>query len=669
VVARASRALAASELFVFVGAGASHSPPAGLPLFNWLRDEILHQLRLDAFVECSPAADKTKVEVARGLAPEPFMLDLTLAGIDVESWLCAVLGRGRPNAAHHAVAKLAALGTKVWTVNFDPLIEQADPSIEVAAWPEDPYPSAGLVKAHGTLGGHLIVAADQVLSDLPTLWRERLGRDVSGKTVVFLGYSGRDLDFQPIWNEVLTGAKEVLWFEQRDPEDPSRAAGEARKRLLLRTVDARGALSFPPPAPPPSGVSTAAPPNASWDFVAWCRDHGLVDVEPSLARRLFDDLPPLVYPPLPGAPEWARPSVLGHLGDYRAARHAYAGLILHSHERLEAARALVRAEITHGGRPVAVALRVAEAIPSPGGQRRPWREIAHRKRLTIYHRAGHHQAVLRHTRAIDEDTLSTILIIRAAALRITGSLDEAAELSDEALRRARAEQHVVRTAHAAFQKNIALLWAERIDEAERCLNDELEPYAAIAASRWVAWADFIAGGLAVRGEKGREALARYALSEARFGAEALVDGVVSVSYARLAAHRLTGADDDFALELAKLSRLMRRRRRRQRYYGRGNRFTTEAITIERAEFARVHRANLDEARALYGRVLSSRFPLHAALGHLGLALIETQSGQRSTHADRAKDVADAIGFLLVSRRASELRRGAVADAVREVFFC
>jgi hypothetical protein len=42
-------AVPTSDLFIFVGAGASVSPPSALPLFDWLRDEILHQLGLDAW--------------------------------------------------------------------------------------------------------------------------------------------------------------------------------------------------------------------------------------------------------------------------------------------------------------------------------------------------------------------------------------------------------------------------------------------------------------------------------------------------------------------------------------------------------------------------------------------------------------------------------------------
>ena len=40
----------AGEFFVFAGAGVSVSPPACLPMFNWLRDAVLIQLRLAAYV-------------------------------------------------------------------------------------------------------------------------------------------------------------------------------------------------------------------------------------------------------------------------------------------------------------------------------------------------------------------------------------------------------------------------------------------------------------------------------------------------------------------------------------------------------------------------------------------------------------------------------------------
>lgn len=130
----ATPGITAEQLFVFAGAGVSRSLPAGLPLFDWLRNEILDQLGLDAFAARSAKAGSARVAVASGLAPEPFMLVLTLAGIDVQSWLKQVLGGEQPNAAHRALADLAARGACVWTVNFDELTKRRATTL---------YPSPG----------------------------------------------------------------------------------------------------------------------------------------------------------------------------------------------------------------------------------------------------------------------------------------------------------------------------------------------------------------------------------------------------------------------------------------------------------------------------------------------------------------------------------------------
>jgi hypothetical protein len=104
--------LSADELFVFAGAGVSVSMPAGLPVFDWLRDAILDQLGLGGYVTGPAGPDSRIAEVASGLVPEPFMLELSRAGVDVQAWLRAVLSAGEPNAAHHALAQLAgALGS------------------------------------------------------------------------------------------------------------------------------------------------------------------------------------------------------------------------------------------------------------------------------------------------------------------------------------------------------------------------------------------------------------------------------------------------------------------------------------------------------------------------------------------------------------------------------
>ncbi len=52
-----------------------------------------------------------QVEVARGLAPEPFFMALQHSDIKIVPWLEEVLKRGEPNAAHVALAQLATGGS------------------------------------------------------------------------------------------------------------------------------------------------------------------------------------------------------------------------------------------------------------------------------------------------------------------------------------------------------------------------------------------------------------------------------------------------------------------------------------------------------------------------------------------------------------------------------
>ncbi len=116
------------ELFVFAGAGASCSAPAGRPMFNQIRDHLLVQLNLDQYVPGDEEPTR-KAMVGAGLAPEPFMLALQRSDIDITGWLLALLGGGAPNAAHRVLVQLSQAGAAVWTVNFDKLIERAEEGV------------------------------------------------------------------------------------------------------------------------------------------------------------------------------------------------------------------------------------------------------------------------------------------------------------------------------------------------------------------------------------------------------------------------------------------------------------------------------------------------------------------------------------------------------------
>jgi hypothetical protein len=620
--------------------------PAGLPLFPWLRDEILQQLDLGKYVPPVSRDESLTPQqrVAEGLAPEPFMLALRRGGMEVVAWLSAVLSGGSPNAAHVALARLAKAGARVWTVNFDTLIEQAaGAALPVSAWPAEPAEDARLLKPHGTLAGRLIVDSEDVLRGLADAWRARLQADVRDRTIVFVGYSGRDLDFQPIWDDVLHDAVQVLWFDMPDDDE------QERKRVLLRQVSSAGRLSFPHRPP----VWPGAPPNPSWDFVLWCRDQGLVAVEDALVAGLHDKRPPVQYSPLQGNIRFGRVAVQHVLGDVAAARRSYLGILARGPDRRRAASELTATTVSHGRRVVGGTLALGLLLP-PVGRARPVRGWARRKRATILSNVGRHTAVLRATRRVSDDDVSTLWVLRAAALRMTGSLDDAAATAERAMRQALAELHPIRVAHAAFQRGLSLVWAYRLAEARVHLDDRQRPYAALASTRWVAWADFTDAGLAIHHGDVRRALRFIDAGSARFQAEGLLDGEIDMQTIRLTALRLAGDDPAYLQQRRDLDKLMDPSHRQGIRYARGHRFTSEAIALEDAEFARIHHNDPHTAEQRYQFVARSRYPVHAALAHLGLATVQAQRRQYPAHAHRALSLGQIVNARLVIQKAEQL---------------
>ncbi|HEU5001172.1 MAG TPA: SIR2 family protein [Actinomycetota bacterium] len=647
----------AKDLFVFAGAGASASGRSWLPLFDPMRDAILKQLDLPRYVPSTPEAEAQAVDVARGLAPEPFFLALERSDAQVVPWLNEVLDQGTPNAAHHALAQLAAEGAAVWTVNFDQHIEQASGhALRVAAWGEEPKADSQLLKPHGTLGGELVVTSEQVLRGLSPSWYERLRSDVKGRTALFVGYSGRDVDFHPLWNDVLSEARVVYWFGRE----------QQRLRRMMPVVSATGRLEFMKHAETPS---PGQEPNRSWDFLHWCQHRGLVNISSDLIGDLFADRPEQFdFPQLKSdSPDFTRAKVAEILGATRDARRTYLDLLTKGPGRGLAAKAVVQLTINHGGRPVAWALLLPRLLPTVGGLAQK-REIAERKRLTFLAKSGDHAAVLRGTTQLDDKSVSTLLILRSASLRFAGKLPEAASLAEDATRRAHKEGHPVRIAHAAYQWCQALLWAERLEDVNRVLDDELNPVAAIAASRWVAWADYISAGLLVREGKVDEALRVLQVGEARFRSEALTDGVVSIETTRLAALRLAGDDAAFEEQRTRLWARISDRPRHEMFYAQGHRFSFECVRLQEVEFLRIHQRRLAEARQVCATLAQSPYPLMATLALLEAALVDAELGGDLKNAQAAQRRGQEIGAGLVVSRAEALLANR-ADATRELFFC
>lgn len=289
--------------------------------------------------------------------------------------------------------------------------------------------------------------------------------------------------------------------------------------------------------------------------------------------------------------------------------------------------------------------------------------------MSILFNIGDHKAVLRATRRLDASSLSTLVVLRAGSLRMTGDLDTAADTAAQALERARTENHNIRAANAAFQEAFALTWSGRLDDAEVVIDDRLRPIASVAASRWVAWADFLEASVRIHSGHTSAALDLLDQAAARFASEGLVDGRLSVELVRLTALRQARSADGFRTCLTEVQQLMRADR--GTYYSKAHRFTQDALALEKAQFARCTDRDDATAERHLAFVLESQYPLHVALAHLGLAALDPARAEAGEHARQAAD----FSYRIKARRLKALADGLVEQADRadptppdEIFF-
>jgi len=219
-----------------VGAGISIPPPTGAPNFERLRDSFLKRVGIEdlrkefefSLDELSPeqvfdALDDKREETRQAIRREIW-------------WACEPK---EPNANHYAVAAMLAAGARVWTPNFDTMIETAARrqgiAIEVVA-PGDQLevPGSVLYKPHGTFpfpgdppcepaehDYELLFQASRVWL-MKEDWARKLAADICNRDVFLFGYRGADPDLTPVLLEALGIARSVTWWE---------CPGEAFKRL------------------------------------------------------------------------------------------------------------------------------------------------------------------------------------------------------------------------------------------------------------------------------------------------------------------------------------------------------------------------------------------------------------------------------------------------------
>lgn len=606
----------AEDVFVFAGAGISfHSQ---LPGFNRLRNDALADLGLEHYTDASTIHGR----VAAEMLPEPFMNALASSGFDVPGWLSSRFKHGKPTDGHHALDSLARRGAAVWTVNFDELIEAtAATPLDTCAWPDSPGSATQLLKPHGTLSGEIIVTAEQVLGILPDAWHDRLRHDTAGRTALMIGYSGRDLDFRPIWADVLQRCSRVIWF------DIANADFTARQHML-RTLD-RSRLEWREHDDP------------TVDFVDWCHRHDLI--EPTITTT-FGPAPTGPQSRIPPNPFYkARFQQL--LGDLGGARRTYLSQL---HRRpVRSVELLAEQQMNHGSTPTARVLEAAASVVSTRDD--DFAEALRRKALTIYANTGNHERVAERTENYEQAPTSVAGTLRAATLRATASLDESIDVAWESLERARREQHPVRAANAGYQYAQSLVWAHRHDEAEQFLNDPYDLIASNAANRWVAWRDLLLAAIAIHADPSRAIIVAETGTE-RFATEGLLDGVMSGRQTLTVAHR---ANDDLDGARSTLASLEELRTKRGTFYLRHSVLSHQWVQLEHAEIAR---ATGDEcARDSYRALSDSTYPIMSSLAHLGLAFCDLHDGTDPTPAANvAEHIATSIGARYQAHVASDL---------------
>lgn len=211
----------AGRLVIFVGAGASVDPPASLPNFRDLVEDV----------GARAGTRPTETDLER---LDKFLGTLDDRGIEVHDLVAKAidLPNSRPNRLHRAIIDLARAypPVRIVTTNYDRHLtsaaEAARLDVEVFRGPALPVGDdfVGIVHLHGALGQetrHLIVTdTDFGHAYIRQAWAARfLDRMFSAFTVLFIGYSYGDVVMQYLGRSLgRSGARFVLTHREDLPE-------------------------------------------------------------------------------------------------------------------------------------------------------------------------------------------------------------------------------------------------------------------------------------------------------------------------------------------------------------------------------------------------------------------------------------------------------------------
>jgi hypothetical protein len=603
--------IAPDELTVFLGAGASLPEPASLPLFGDIARRILQQVG-------APAIDDPT-----GPAPEILLRLVDQADFSPLDDLALVFASNTPNPVHEAVATLARSGSRIWTTNYDTLIEEAySPqqsrtsvsAMRVATIESDLLsgpPEGRLHKPHGSLpDGPLIYSSLQVAVPIGALWREHLVGDLRGRHVALVGYRGADVDLFDALREGLSEATTLDWFVRPDDVDFIRWRFGLEPR---EPVD-----------------------NPSQEFLDWLDQHTQdlpLPEQPAVVRQPMVD--PRAFAKL-SSDRFARARVASLCGNPRMALTSYAGDLLHHPVDHRTTATQVIGELT---RTFPRARHALSAIAVKG----PLRLVRRSNRLvglslTVASRDarfGDVRAILSRVALPDQPTaLIDYLINLASASRMLGPADDAVTKADAALEVIRktaddpdalAQIDVYRLGRAGLEAATNRRWLGAFDEAEDVLRHQ---YGILAGPRWTAWLEFERGCLALHRGQYRAATSFLDRANTLFVRERNWTGAQFSGLAIVSAARALGELPRAVESLNQARTLMRRKG------------TTRAVRAQCCfEIAEIRRAQhrAQQARRAYQATANSPFPVYQSLGALGLSALAADLGDEALERMRLHD--------------------------------
>lgn len=238
------RGLEIGEVVFFVGAGVSKAPPSNLPLGMELKNKIIQAICCDresalvTFMNVMlPKIETTLSQKIERIRPEVIFQILYdhIGALGLES--LGFMRKGIPNSNHRFLAQALKDGysKSVLTTNFDCLIEKALAEIGINDLLIDdngnalpPFDRISIFKLHGTIEKpqSLIATLNQYGRESVSSRAKIIRHFLQNYFVVFVGYSGADLDIYPLL--IGTRCRKITWVVRPETE-----ANENIRRILV----------------------------------------------------------------------------------------------------------------------------------------------------------------------------------------------------------------------------------------------------------------------------------------------------------------------------------------------------------------------------------------------------------------------------------------------------